>query len=60
MTLRKKQMIRFLAGIFVGGLLGFLYYRFIGCTSGACPITKNPYVSTIYGALLGGLIAWGT
>jgi len=39
--------------VFVGGLLGFAYYYFIGCSSGACPITSNPYISTIYGALAG-------
>ena len=37
----------------LGGVLGFLYYRFVGCASGACPITANPVMSTLYGALLG-------
>ncbi len=32
---------------------GYLYYRFIGCRSGACPLTANPWISTLYGALLG-------
>lgn len=50
-------MIKILIGVFVGGIIGFLYYRFIGCKSGACIITRNPYISTIYWALLGGLIA---
>ena len=39
--------------IAVGGAAGFAYYYFIGCTSGACPITSNPYTSAAYGALLG-------
>lgn len=42
--------------IVVGGGLGYAYYRFIGCSTGACPITANPYVSTLYGALMGFLI----
>ena len=36
-----------------GGLIGFLYYYFIGCTSGSCAITSNPYLSIICGGLLG-------
>lgn len=39
-----------------GGALGFAYYKLVGCSSGACPITANPYISTLYGALMGFLI----
>lgn len=44
-------------GIVIGGGLGFAYYKFIGCASGACPITSNPWVSTVYGIVLGVLVA---
>jgi hypothetical protein len=37
----------------VGASLGFAYHRVIGCGTGACPITANPYISTAYGALMG-------
>ncbi len=37
----------------VGASLGFAYHRVIGCATGACPITANPYTSTLYGALMG-------
>lgn len=50
-------MIKLAIGAFVGGLIGFLYYRFIGCKSGVCFITRNPYISTIYWAVLGALVA---
>jgi len=33
--------------------MGFAYYYFIGCNSGSCAITSNPYISTVYGAFLG-------
>ena len=37
----------------IGGLLGFLYYYFEGCQSGQCAITSNPYMSILWGGLLG-------
>jgi len=39
-----------------GGILGWLYYHFVGCQSGSCPITSNPYTSMIFGAAFIGLI----
>ena len=42
----------------VGAIAGFLYYRLVGCASGACPITSNPYISTVYGGVLGTLIGY--
>lgn len=50
-------MIAIIIGAVAGGIVGFLYYRFIGCRSGVCIITGNPYISTIYWAVIGGLIA---
>ena len=43
-------------GIVIGGLIGFGIGYFGKCTSGACPLTSNPIVSTIIGALLGAMI----
>jgi hypothetical protein len=37
----------------LGAMGGFAYYYFVGCASGTCPITSNPYISIAYGALLG-------
>jgi hypothetical protein len=47
-------------GVFavLGALGGFAYYTFIGCTSGTCPITSNPYISTGYDALIGAVLGW--
>jgi len=43
--------------VIIGGISGFAYYKFIGCRSGSCPITSNPYISIIWGALLGFVIS---
>lgn len=37
----------------LGALGGFLYYNFVGCVTGTCAITSNPWLSTGYGALIG-------
>ncbi len=43
------------SGAVIGSLGGYLYWNFVGCTSGSCPITSNPINSTLYGAAMGGL-----
>jgi hypothetical protein len=45
-----------LIGVVVGTIGGFLYYYFIGCSSGTCAITSNPINSSLYGAVMGGLV----
>ena len=49
-------MLGMMVGGTIGGVLRFLYYRLVGCSTGACPLTRNPYVSTLYGIALGILI----
>ena len=44
-------------GVIGGALAGYLYYRFVGCASGRCMITSNPWSSTFYGVMLGAMIA---
>ena len=54
-----RNMIHLALFVLGGGALGYAYYRFIGCASGTCPITSNPYISTIYGAVMGYLLSGG-
>ena len=49
--------ISVVSSILAGGGLSYLYYRFVGCKTGTCPITRNPWISTIYGMLIGLMIA---
>ncbi len=53
------MIARLIIGVVIGGLLGYGMYRFIGCSTGTCPITSNPWVSTIFGMVIGGLSAGG-
>ena len=50
---------RLLLSVALGALAGFGYYRLVGCRSGACPIWANPYISTIYGGVLGYILGAG-
>jgi phage shock protein E len=43
-------------GALIGAISGYLYYHFVGCASGTCMITSKPINSTLYGALMGGLL----
>lgn len=45
-----------LVGVIIGAVGGYLYYHFVGCASGTCSITSKPLNSTLYGAMMGGLL----
>ena len=52
----KKALLLTGIGVAIGALAGYGYYFYIGCASGTCAITSKPLNSTLYGALMGGLI----
>jgi hypothetical protein len=56
---RNKMTFRLVAFVVLGALGGLAYYKFIGCRSGTCPITSNPYISTAYGAVIGYFLSGG-
>ena len=51
-----KKNILPIIGLLVGAAGGYLYYYYVGCASGTCPLTSNPYISVLYGALMGFLL----
>ncbi|OQB91507.1 MAG: hypothetical protein BWX84_01352 [Verrucomicrobia bacterium ADurb.Bin118] len=51
------MILRLLLGAVLGGGLGFAFYKFVGCSTGTCPLTSNPVISSIYGAVMGALLA---
>ena len=57
MTLFFQKYKRDLIGITLGAVAGFLYWKFVGCSSGTCMITSKPINSSLYGAVMGFLVA---
>jgi len=43
-------------GIVVGAIGGYIYYWQVGCASGTCPLTSNPYLTMLWGAVMGYLV----
>lgn len=50
-----KHKLTFI-GLLIGAAGGYAYYHFVGCVSGTCSITSKPLNSSMYGALMGGLL----
>jgi hypothetical protein len=50
----QKNVLTFI-GIGVGVVSGYIYYQQVGCGD-SCTIWSSPVKSTLYGALLGGLL----
>lgn len=46
----KKTQLLFLL---TGAVCGFLYWKFVGCSAGSCPIKSVWYRSTLTGAVFG-------
>lgn len=51
-----KDNLITIIGIVVGMVAGYFYWQQIGCASGTCAITSKPINSTLYGAMMGGLL----
>ncbi len=46
-----------LIGVVLGSVAGWCYWYFVGCASGTCAITSSPVNSSLYGAMMGGILA---
>lgn len=49
----QKKWTRRILGVSLGAIAGYTYYALVGCSTGSCPITSNPWISTGWGALIG-------
>jgi xanthine/uracil permease len=57
----KKNLIKripliALVGLIVGTIGGYIYYLKVGCVSGTCAITSNPWMSSAWGGAFGYLV----
>jgi hypothetical protein len=43
----------YIIGAIAGAVIGYCYYKLIGCSTGSCPITSHPINSMLYFSLLG-------
>ena len=50
---------RMVLGAVVGAGIGYAMYRFVGCRTGACPLTGNPYIAMAIWGLMGAFLAAG-
>lgn len=41
------------AGLVTGAIAGYAYYFYVGCVTGSCPLSSNPWSMTFYGAIMG-------
>lgn len=51
------MMLRILIGAAAGAGLGFGWHKLVGCSTGSCPIVANPFTATLYGMMVGALVA---
>jgi len=53
--MKKTSVIITAIGVISGAAAGWLYWNYVGCSSGSCSITSKPLNSSLYGAFMGGL-----
>ncbi len=48
-----SSIARIALSVVIGGGLGYGYYRLVGCSTGACPLTATPLRAILYGSTMG-------
>lgn len=54
-----SPIVKTLLGAVVGVAVGFALYRFVGCKTGTCPLTANPWTSMMIWGIVGAISASG-
>lgn len=58
--MQKAMFIQLAVGLVIGGGLGATLGYFGKCSTGACPLTANPWRGGFIGAIMGGLLAFSS
>jgi len=53
---KSRRVLYKLVFTIIGALGGFLYWKFVGCLEGTCPIKSVWYLSTLWGMAMGYLL----
>ena len=54
---KNMAILRISIGAVIGAIVGVLYWEFIGCNGGSCPLTNNVYKTVIFFTVMGGFMA---
>ncbi len=57
MNIKLSRILHHVIFTALGALTGYLMYVFIGCPTGTCAITSNPFSSIFYMSLVGLLLS---
>jgi uncharacterized membrane protein YeaQ/YmgE (transglycosylase-associated protein family) len=60
--MKGKQMnpiLKTILGAVAGAAVGFLIYRFVGCKTGTCPLTSNPWTAMVVWGIIGAIAGSG-
>jgi len=52
----KFLTLKSIIGMLIGVVAGYIYYIKVGCNSGSCPITSNPWLTMLWGLMMGYLL----
>ena len=53
-----KRIQKVLIGGLGGAILGILYWEFIGCNRGSCPLTSSPFKTVMFFTFVGAYVGW--
>lgn len=54
-----STVFRAVIGAAIGAAVGFAMYRFVGCKTGACPLSANPWIAMAIWGAMGAMVAAG-